>query len=140
LPRVPTSGSQGGRRAFARALTILGLVPIATGVYGIAFGASGLEGASGAAANVDNELRFLYAFWVGYGAAIVYVGLRAPENRAAVTAIGVVLFAAGVARAISWVAEGRPDTFYVVLMALELAIPPVLILWQRSVFRATTGP
>jgi hypothetical protein len=139
LAAVRTSGSQGGRRAFARTLTILGLVPIATGLYGVALGASGMEGASDAAVNVDNELRFLYAFWIAYGVGFVYVGQRAPENRAAVTALAAVLFVAGVARAISWVAEGRPDTFYVVLMALELAIPPVLILWQRRVLSSAAA-
>jgi Domain of unknown function (DUF4345) len=125
---------------FRRILTALGLVPIATGLYGIALGAGGLEGASDAAVNVDSELRFLYAFWIAYGIAIVLVGLRAPENRAAVAAIAAVLFLAGIARAISWIAEGRPDDFYIVLMALELTIPPALVLGQRRVLREATGP
>lgn len=118
---------------------MLGLVPIATGLYGIGTGAGGMTGENAAAVNVDNELRFIYAFWVAYGAAWVYVGLRAPESRAAVTALAAVLFAGGLARAIAWVDEGRPDTLYVVLMALELAIPPVLVGWQRAVLGRTTA-
>jgi hypothetical protein len=113
-----------------RTLAVLGCVPIATGLYGVLTGSGGIPGGDAAGANVESELRFLYALWVGYGAAVIYVGLRAPESRAAVGAVAGVLFAAGVARTIAWIAEGRPDTGFVVLLALELAIPPLLVGWQ----------
>jgi hypothetical protein len=126
-------------RTFGRALAALGLVPIATGLYGVVTGAGGLTGESDAAVNVDSELRFLYAFWIAYGAAIVYVGLRAADSRFAVTAIAAILFCAGVARGISWIVEGRPDALYLVLLALELAIPPVLVAWQRMSVGPSSG-
>ena len=115
---------------FGRTLAVIGIVPIATGLYGVLTGSGGIPGGDAASANVESELRFLYALWIAYGAAAVYVGLRAPQSRAAVGALAAVLFAAGVARAIAWIAEGRPDTAFVVLMVLELAIPPLLVTWQ----------
>ncbi len=114
-----------------RTLVVLGVVPILTGLYGVLTGSGGIPGGDAADANVESELRFLYALWVAYGVAVIYVGLRAAESRVAVGSIAAVLFAAGVARAIAWIAEGRPDTAFVVLMALELAIPPLLVVWQR---------
>jgi len=119
-----------------RTLIVLGCVPIATGLYGVVTGSGGIPGADTTGANVESELRFLYALWIGYGAAVIYVGLRAADSRAAVGALAAVLFAAGVARAIAWIAEGRPDTGFVVLLALELAIPPLLVGWQRRLLRS----
>jgi Domain of unknown function (DUF4345) len=120
---------------FGRTLVVLGIVPIATGLYGVLTGSGGIPGGDAASANVESELRFLYALWIAYGAAAIYVGLRAPQIRAAVGALAAVLFAAGVARAIAWIAEGRPDTLFVVLMVLELAIPPLLVAWQGRLLR-----
>jgi hypothetical protein len=118
-----------------RTLVVLGVVPIATGLYGVLTGSGGIPGGDAAGANVESELRFLYALWVAYGVAAIYVGLRAPQSRMAVGALAVVLLGAGVARAIAWMAEGRPDTVFVVLMVLELAIPPLLVAWQGRLLR-----
>ena len=118
-----------------RTLVVLGCVPIATGVYGVLTGSGGIPGGDSAGANVESELRFLYALWVAYGAAAVYVGLRAADSRAAVAALAAVLFAAGIARAIAWIAEGRPDTVFILLLALELAIPPLLVVWHGRLLR-----
>jgi hypothetical protein len=129
-----------GMRLFGRALCALSVVPIATGLYGVLTGSGGIEDGA-ASVNVESELRFLYALWIAYGAAVLYVGLRAPDSREAVAALAAVLFATGVARAVAWIAEGRPDAPFVVLMVLELAIPAVLVLWQRRVLApgATRG-
>ena len=122
-------------RLFSRALIVAGLVPVATGLYGVATGAGGIEGGDGTTVNVDSELRFAYALWVAFGAAVIYVGLRAWRSRAAVGAIAAVLFATGVARAVAWAAEGRPDTTFVVLLVLELGLPLVMVGWQRLALR-----
>jgi hypothetical protein len=119
-----------------RSLIVLGVVPILTGLYGVLTGSGGIPGGDAADANVESELRFLYALWVAYGVAVIYVGLRAAESRMAVSSIAAVLFAAGDARAIARIAEGRPDTVFVVLMVLELAIPPLLVVWQGRLLRA----
>lgn len=124
-------------RVFSRTLIALGFVPIVTGLYGVATGGGGIEGGEGTSVNVESELRFAYALWIAYGVAVIYVGLRAWRSRAAVGAIAAVLFAAGVARAVAWIAEGRPDTEFLVLLALELGLPLLLVLWQR---RAVAEP
>ena len=116
-----------------RTLAVLGVVSIGTGLYGVVTGSGGIPGDHATTANVESELRFLYALWIGYGAAAIYVGLRAPGSRAAVVALAAVLFAAGIARGVAWIAEGRPSTLFVVLMALELVIPPLLVAWQDRV-------
>jgi hypothetical protein len=118
-----------------RTLVVLGVVPVATGLYGVLTGSGGIPGGDATDANVESELRFLYALWVAYGVAVIYVGLRAAESRVAVGSIAAVLFAAGVARGVAWIAEGRPDTPFVVLMVLELAIPPLLVGWQGRLLR-----
>ena len=137
MAAIASSTPLGGRQLFRRTLVALGVVPMATGLYGVLTGSAGIEDGA-ASVNVESELRFLYALWIAYGAAAIYVGLRADGSRAAVTALAAVLFAAGVARGIAWIAEGRPGTVFVVLMILELAIPPILIGWQSRLLPRTT--
>lgn len=55
----------------------------------------------------------------------------------AVRALALVLFAGGVARAIAWLASGRPHAFFIVLLALELLIPVLVVVWQRRLASLT---
>lgn len=107
-----------------------GAVPVVTGIYAVLTGSGGMPGTSEATANVENELRFFASFWVGFGLAVLWVAPRVDRETTAVRALMGVLFLGGVARAIAWAAEGRPDAIFIVLMALELALPPLVVFWQ----------
>jgi hypothetical protein len=80
--------------------------------------------------SMDSELRFYAPFWGVYGLALLRVAL-APAGRLGWTPwLAALFFAGGVGRAISYAAVGPPHPFFVVLMATELMLPPVLvILW-----------
>ena len=47
--------------------------------------------------------------------------------------VGGAFFVAGCGRILSWMVVGRPHTSQVVLMAIELALPFVIIPWQQVV-------
>jgi hypothetical protein len=128
-------------RALQLLLTGAAAVAIVTGVYGVATGSGGIPGTHDADASVESELRFLYALWVGYGVALLGVVPRVATATAAVRLLAAILFAAGAARAIAWIDAGRPDTLFVVLMIIELVLPPLVIAWQARVAASFgTGP
>jgi hypothetical protein len=39
----------------------------------------------------------------------------------------------GIARVIAWIADGRPNTLFIVLLAFEVLLPPSILLLQRSI-------
>ena len=117
------------------ALRILAIVPVATGLSSLVLGSSIIPGGEGTGASVESELRFYSAFWVGFG---LYLWTLAPDvahrgTELRIASAVLVLGAAGRALAIADV--GRPHTWFIVLMALEVLIPAVLVPWQARVAR-----
>jgi Domain of unknown function (DUF4345) len=113
-------------------LTLIGLTATLSGIFVVLTGSSGQVDGAQAAPSVESELRFFAAFWVGYGAAALYVAPRAVREIHAVRALAAFLFLGGVARGIAWIADGRPHALFVFLLALELLLPPLILLLQRS--------
>ena len=95
-------------------------------------GPEGQLGGEAVNANVESEYRFYAGLWIGYGAVAWTLAPRAAREPGVLAWLMGILFAAGVARAVAWVAAGTPDPLFLVLMALELGVPPMLLLAQRS--------
>ena len=128
-----------GARALSALLVVGGAVPIATGAFAVLTGAGGMPGQNEASASVESELRFFAVFWIAYGAALIWTAPRAARETTLVRALMAVLFVGGIARAIAWAAEGRPHGLFIVLMAIELVMPPVVVLWQDRVAQRRAG-
>jgi hypothetical protein len=123
-------------RAF---FTLLGVVALIAGLYGAATGVGGMLGEARASASVDSELRFLAVSWAAFGAVSLWVAPRLAEHVTVVRALALVLFAAGLARVVSWADVGRPDGIYVALMVIELLAPPLIWVAQRDLAPAGSG-
>lgn len=128
-----------GMRALQALLTAIGVVAVAAGLFAVVTGIGGMPGDHPASPSVDSELRFFAVFWMAYGVVAIRVAPRAHLQTTAVRGLALALFVAGIARAISWLDVGRPDSLYLVLLALELGLPPLLVAWQARL-AATPGP
>jgi hypothetical protein len=124
------------RRLLRGLMVLVGVVPILAGAFAVATGTDGVLGDDGASTNVDSEFRYFASFYVAFGAAALYLAPRVERETKAVRALALVLFAGGVARGIGWASTDRPDDQLLVLLCLELLIPPLLVVWQRRVARA----
>jgi hypothetical protein len=51
--------------------------------------------------------------------------------------LAAILFVSGLARAIAWIDDGRPDDLFVGVMAVELALPPLIVAWQARLGAAS---
>ena len=121
------------RRAHQVALGALGGVAAAMGARGVLRGAAEVPGGGPVSASVDSEYRF-YAAWYHVIGLLLFRAARDPEAGSPVvraTAGG--LLVAACARVLSLRRHGRPHPSQVVLMALEFAIPAVLLPWHASV-------
>lgn len=96
----------------------------------MARGAKSVPGQGPANPSLESELRFYGAFYTAYGVALLRVASRADREAWAVRALGGALFLAGLARTSGWLAAGRPHPLQRVLLAIELAAPPLMVAWQ----------
>lgn len=112
-------------------LLLLGAVALVAGLFTVATGTGGMPGESSATPNVESELRFYAVFWSAFGV-LALLAARSPERQTSlVRGLALFLFLGGVARGLAWLASAQPDTQFLVLMGLELALP-VFILWAQA--------
>jgi hypothetical protein len=91
-------------------------------------------------AAVDYVFRALAGIWLALGLMFVYV-IPAIERRTAwFFFLQLAVFAMGVGRAVSALQIPLAPGSSLGAMIGELALPPLLVLWQRSVARAFAAP
>ena len=120
------------KRALQIVLIILSLIPLYFGITGVMGGAAGLNGGEAVANALDNQFRYLSAFYLILTFLIWYI-VRDIENHTAVFRIAILaIFLGGLARLYCYLAIGTPPQNMIGGMALELG-SPLLILWQAKV-------
>jgi hypothetical protein len=125
------------RRVFQLFLTVLGMVALVAGTLGVLVGADLVPGVERVDPSLDSEMRFFAAWYAIAGVVVLRSVPRVEEAKAIVRVVSAAVFVAGCGRILSWAMVGRPQGIFVVLMAIELALPFVLIPWQASVARET---
>jgi hypothetical protein len=82
---------------------------------------------------MDSELRFYAALWGAYGIVLLMTARDMRRLGHRIPWLAAVFFAGGVGRLLSRLSEGPPHPFFTLLMAIELAMPPILVLlWLGS--------
>jgi Domain of unknown function (DUF4345) len=82
---------------------------------------------------MDNELRFYAALWGAYGVVLLLAARDYTGWAVRVPWLAAVFFVGGAGRAFSWLMIGAPHPFFLLLMTIELALPPLLVLlWWRA--------
>ena len=80
---------------------------------------------------MDSELRFYAALFVGFGLLCVRVARNLAQHGGDIPWLMLAFFSGGVGRALSWISVGAPHPFFLLLMATELVLPPVIVLLWR---------
>ena len=126
------------RRRLQAVITGIGTVATVAGAVGVVGGgATVLEGGR-VSANVDSEFRF-HATWYAVLGVLMLRAAPHPEHETTVIrAAGAGFLVAAFGRVVSWGSAGKPHWLFRSLMALEFAIPAVIIPWQHRVARETT--
>lgn len=117
-------------------IATFGLVCIGIALMHIAFGPSSIPGSVPVNATMDSEDRFYATLFLGFGAALIWCSRDLEARGRTFLALQAVFFLGGVARLISWAQVGPPGPLFVILGALELALPPLLWLWLRKAYPA----
>jgi hypothetical protein len=76
---------------------------------------------------MDSELRFYAALWGAYGFVLLAVASDLTSRAHLVPWLAAVVFAGGLGRVVSYLSLGPPHPFFMLLMAIELLLPPVIL-------------
>ena len=88
-------------------------------------GTPSLDGLVGA--DVDSEMRFYAVLWMAYGGFALWVVRDLPNRMNLLRLMLLVFWLGGLGRVLSYFAVGAPHPLFLVLMWVEIALPPVLI-------------
>ena len=123
------------RRLLQVAVLLAGLVPVLAGGWGVLRGASLLTGAP-VGADLDSHFRYLSGLLLGVG--LVFWGLVPGIDRHGriFRVLGGIVVLGGLARLIGVIVAGPPSSPMMLTLGMELAVTPLLCLWQARIATA----
>jgi uncharacterized protein DUF4345 len=125
------------RRGLQAVLTAIGSVATVAGAQGVVQGGAGILRGGKVSANADSEFRF-HASWYAALGVLVLLAARRPEAETRIVRVcGAGFLVAACSRVLSWATVGKPHPWFRFLMAVEFAIPAVIVPWQSEVARAS---
>lgn len=125
------------RRLLQLAVALGCAVPLSTGAIGIMHGPEMLRGVGdGSPADLDSHFRYLSGLLLAAGIAFATCipGIERKTGRFRLLAF--LVFVGGLGRLHSLVLIGVPGGGHLVGLAMELAVVPILVLWQARVAAA----
>jgi len=122
------------KRGLQIVLFILSFIPLYFAVTGFMGGAAGLNSGEAVAADLDNQFRYLSAFYLLLTFLIWYI-IPEPEKHTSIFRLIIIgIFLGGLARLYSYTNVGVPSQTMIGGMALELGAP-LLAIWQNMVVK-----
>lgn len=113
---------------------------LGAGASTVLLGVDSLLGAEETSGVVDSEMRFYAVWYVVAGLALWRGSAKLEEEGWTIRVVAIAFFAAGCARALSWLVRGAPHWSQIVLMVIELALPLLIIPWQSAVLKKRLQP
>ena len=113
---------------------LLGLIPVATGLFGLVVGASDPLYSQGPRdVLLDSNLRFFSGVWLGLGIALFWTLPRIGEQTVLFRVIWGMIFVGGMGRLISMAVLAVPPAPFIAFTALEIIGAPLIVWWQSRV-------
>lgn len=97
----------------------------------IAIGPAAIPGSVPVNPTMDSEDRFYATLFLGFGAALIWCSQNLSQRGRLFKLLLLVFFLGGIARLISALQVGLPNTFFQIMWAFELILPPVFWAWHR---------
>ncbi|MBD7995921.1 DUF4345 domain-containing protein [Arthrobacter sp. Sa2CUA1] len=123
---------------FRTVVIAVGVLIAGIGIYYLVTGTGGVAQTSGGAVNasLESQFRFFSAMMVGVGAAFVAIAVKFQWANM-LWLVCLMVFLGGIGRVLSWAFSGTPHFTLIILMILELAFPPALLVWHRFILKTS---
>lgn len=120
------------RRLLQRVVAVAALVPILTGLFGVVLGVSGLTG-DRLSVSADSHFRYLSGLLLGIGILFWTTVPGIEEKGWLFRFLTLVVVLGGLGRLLGLFLTGIPSIAMLGGLAMELAVTPLLCLWQVRV-------
>jgi hypothetical protein len=119
------------REALQRAVAVVALVPVASGLHGVLTGVGGTNGLVDVSA--DSHYRYLSGLHMGIGI-LFWTCVPGIEDRTGLFRfLTLVVVLGGLGRLLGLALTGLPSATMLAALAVELVVTPLLCLWQARV-------
>lgn len=124
-------GMERERKLLQQAVAVLAVIPVGTGLYGVLFG----QALTGDAVSVSAESHFRYlsglllGIGLGFWSTLPSIEIRTGRFRL----LTLLVVIGGLSRLIGLALTGVPSLFMLGGLIVELAVAPILCLWQTRV-------
>ncbi|THJ67729.1 DUF4345 domain-containing protein [Arthrobacter echini] len=123
---------------FRTVVILVGLVLAAFGAYYLILGSDGLPDTEVAVVNptLESQFRFFSAMMIGVGAAFITIAVKFQWANM-LWLVCLMVFIGGIGRVLSWAFSGTPHYTMIILMVVELAFPPALLVWHKYIAKTS---
>jgi hypothetical protein len=131
-------GTGGDWSVFRTVVIVVGVVIAGFGAYYLILGTAGLPETEGTPVNatLENQFRFFSAMMVGVGAAFITIAIKFQWANM-LWLVCLMVFVGGIGRVLSWAFSGTPNYVMIILMVVELAFPPALLVWHKYIAKTS---
>ena len=131
-------GTGGDWNVFRTVVVLVGLVIAGFGAYYLILGTAGLPDTDATPVNptLENQFRFFSAMMVGVGAAFITIAIKFQWANM-LWLVCLMVFIGGIGRVLSWAFSGTPNYLLIILMVVELAFPPALLVWHKYIAKTS---
>ncbi|TKV27954.1 DUF4345 domain-containing protein [Arthrobacter sp. NamB2] len=130
--------SGGDWNVFRTVVVLVGLVIAGFGAYYLILGTAGLPDTEATPVNptLENQFRFFSAMMIGVGAAFITIAIKFQWANM-LWLVCLMVFVGGIGRVLSWAFSGTPNYVLIILMVVELAFPPALLVWHKYIAKTS---
>ncbi|MHA7191632.1 DUF4345 domain-containing protein [Arthrobacter sp. MDT2-16] len=142
---TPAQGKKAGKggsgddwNVFRTVVVLVGVVIAGFGAYYLILGTAGLPDTEADPVNptLESQFRFFSAMMVGVGAAFITIAIKFQWANM-LWLVCLMVFAGGIGRVLSWAFSGTPNYVLIILMVVELAFPPALLVWHKYIAKTS---
>jgi hypothetical protein len=131
---IAARSSHTEKRLLQGAVAVAALVPVTAGIAGI-LDSAGLLRLGGISAAADSHLRYLSGLLLAIGLGFWSTIPGIERKTARLRLLAALVVTGGLARALSLAVTGMPSPPMLGGLAMELAVTPLLALWQARIAR-----
>jgi hypothetical protein len=121
------------RQAFQAFLAVFGVIVIAISLAHMAIGSRAVVGGVAVNPTMAGEDRFFAGLFLCYGIALLWCARDVQRKRVYVNLLAAAFFVGGIGRLLAVALDGAPHSFYVAMLVLELALPPLMVVVAKQV-------
>jgi hypothetical protein len=135
------------RQAFQALLALFGLIVIGISLAHMAIGPRAIIGGTAVNPTMAGEDRFFAGLFLCSGVALLWCAVGVQHKRvyanllaaAFFVLLAAAFFVGGLGRLLAVVLDGAPHPFYVAMLVVELALPPLMVVAAKRVAEPTSA-